>query len=71
MSYKVGDVVTVVSMLGEVIGKLTKETKDSVELADPRLFVPGESGTGGFSRSARVLPFSLKVLLLLLRKIVM
>ena len=49
MSYKVGDVVTVVSMLGEVIGKLTKETKDFVELGDPRLFVPGENGSGGFS----------------------
>ena len=45
----VGDVVTVVTMLGEVIGKLKEETEQGYVLESPRLFVPGEGGTGGFS----------------------
>ena len=44
-----GEVVTVISMLGEIIGKLKEETEDGYVLTDPRLFVPGEGGTGGFS----------------------
>ena len=45
----VGDVVTVVSMLGEVVGKLKEETSSGYVLEDPRLFVPSNDGQGGFS----------------------
>ena len=44
-----GEVVTVVTMMGEIIGKVTENTKDSITLEKPRLFVPGESGKGGFA----------------------
>ena len=45
-----GEVVTVVSMMGEVVGRLKEETTNGYVLESPRLFVPaqGESG-GGFA----------------------
>lgn len=44
-----GEVVTVVTMMGEIIGKVTENAKGSITLEKPRLFVPGESGKGGFA----------------------
>lgn len=44
-----GEVVTVVTMMGEIIGKVTENAKDSITLEKPRLFVPGDSGKGGFA----------------------
>jgi hypothetical protein len=41
-----GEVVTVVSMLGEVVGRLKEETETSVTLTDPRLFVQQDQGAG-------------------------
>jgi hypothetical protein len=47
---KKGDVVTIVSMMGEVVGRLVEETDLTVTLADPRLFVPAREGSaGGFA----------------------
>ena len=45
-----GEVVTVVTMMGEVIGRLKEETTDGYVVESPRLFVPaqGES-SGGFA----------------------
>lgn len=42
----VGDVVTMVTPVGEVIGKIKEQDDQSVTLEDPRLFVPQESGAG-------------------------
>ena len=46
----VGEVVTVVTMMGEIVGRLKEETSFGYVLESPRLFVPaqGESG-GGFA----------------------
>lgn len=41
-----GDVVTLVTMMGEVIGRLKSSDDISVELESPRLFVPDPSGAG-------------------------
>jgi hypothetical protein len=49
MSYKKNDVVTAVTMLGEVVGKLLDEDNTTITLGDPRLFVPGQDGKGGFA----------------------
>ena len=47
---KKGDVVTIVSMMGEVVGRLVEENELVVSLADPRLFVPAREGSsGGFA----------------------
>lgn len=45
-----GEVVTLVSMMGEVVGRLKEETTDGYIIESPRLFVPsqGES-SGGFA----------------------
>ena len=42
----VGDVVTMVTPVGEVIGKIKEQDDQSVTLEDPRLFVPNEGGAG-------------------------
>ena len=42
----VGDVVTMVTPVGEVIGKIKAQDDQSVTLEDPRLFVPNEGGAG-------------------------
>ena len=45
-----GEIVTIVSMMGELVGRLKEETTDSYVLEDPRLFVPsGDGQNGGFS----------------------
>lgn len=49
MKAKKGEVVTLVTMLGEVIGKVSENTSETITLEKPRLFVPGESGKGGFA----------------------
>ena len=45
-----GEVVTVVSMMGEIVGRLKDETSNGYVVESPRLFVPaqGES-SGGFA----------------------
>ena len=40
------EVVTLVTHLGEMIGRLKEETDSSVTLTDPRLFVQQEGGAG-------------------------
>ena len=45
-----GEVVTVESMMGEVIGRLKEETTDGYVIESPRLFVPAQGETaGGFA----------------------
>ena len=47
---KNGDVVTVVTMMGEIVGKLSDEFESGYEIKDPRLFVPAREGSaGGFA----------------------
>lgn len=41
------DVVVVVSMMGEVIGRVKEETDTAITLESPRLFVPGQDAQGG------------------------
>jgi hypothetical protein len=45
-----GEIVTVVTMMGEIVGRLQDETTEGYLLESPRLFVPaqGES-SGGFA----------------------
>ena len=45
-----GEVVTVVSMMGEIVGRLKEERDNEYVIESPRMFVPaqGESG-GGFA----------------------
>ena len=47
MSKNIGEVRIVVSMMGEVCGKVTAETDHSITLESPRLFVPGNDAKGG------------------------
>jgi len=49
MKAKQGEVVTLVTMLGEVVGRLTENTPETITLERPRLFVPGEGGKSGFA----------------------
>jgi hypothetical protein len=44
-----GEVVTLVTMMGEVVGRLKEETTSGYVLDSPRLFVPGSEGKGGFA----------------------
>ena len=45
-----GEVVTLVSMMGEVVGRLKEETDNGYLIESPRLFVPAQSGdNGGFA----------------------
>lgn len=41
-----GDVVTLVTHIGEIIGRVVDDTHESIELADPRLFVNQAEGAG-------------------------
>lgn len=41
-----GQVVTAVTLGGEIIGRLKDETNTHIVLSDPRMFVMGEQGTG-------------------------
>ena len=45
-----GEVVTIVSMMGEVVGRLKEETDNAYVVESPRLFVPApDSSAGGFA----------------------
>ena len=47
---KNGDVVVIVSMMGEIVGRLTGEDDLTVTVSNPRLFVPAREGSaGGFA----------------------
>lgn len=46
MEMKKGDIVTVVAVSGEYIGKLKRFDEKGVVLSDPRMLVAGESGVG-------------------------
>ena len=41
------EIVTVVTMMGEVVGRVKSEDEHSVTLESPRLFVPGQDQQGG------------------------
>ena len=41
-----GDIVSVVTMSGEYVGKLEEHTDDFVSLADPRMLVMNQEGMG-------------------------
>ena len=41
-----GEVVTLVTHVGEVIGRVVEDNTDSIELADPRSFVNQSEGAG-------------------------
>ena len=41
------DIVTVVSMMGEIVGRRKEETDTSITLESPRLFVPAQDQQGG------------------------
>lgn len=42
-----GDVVTVLTHLGEMVGRLEQVTTNTVTIKDPRLFVPDRENQGG------------------------
>ena len=42
-----GEIVTVVSMMGEVVGRVKEMDDNSVTLESPRLFVPAQDQNGG------------------------
>ena len=45
-----GEVVTLVTMMGEVVGRLKEETEHGYVVDSPRLFVPApDSSAGGFA----------------------
>jgi len=46
MSVEVNDVISVVSTVGEFIGKFVSEEDGKITLKDPRMVVHGESGMG-------------------------
>ena len=41
-----GDVVTLVTPMGEVVGRLTSMSEGNIDLSSPRLFVNGQEGQG-------------------------
>lgn len=41
-----GEVVTLVTHVGEIIGRVVEDNVDSIELSDPRLFVNQAEGSG-------------------------
>ena len=47
---KEGDIVSVITMSGEYIGKLVSNRHDCVELADPRIIVNTPEGKMGFAK---------------------
>lgn len=49
MKAKKGEIVTLVTTLGEVIGKVVTSTPETVTIEKPRLFVPGDEGKSGFA----------------------
>ena len=47
---KKNDVVSVITLAGEFVGKLVELNGSSVELADPRMVVQGPEGNMGFAK---------------------
>lgn len=43
---KKSDVVTLVTHVGEIVGRYDSETEDAIKLIDPRLFVNQQDGAG-------------------------
>ena len=46
MSYKKNDVITVITVAGEYVGKFVKKDDSSLIVADPKMLVQGEQGVG-------------------------
>ena len=46
MSFKKNDVITVISVAGEFVGKLIKKDEHTLILGDPKMLVDGEQGLG-------------------------
>jgi hypothetical protein len=46
MNYSKNDVITVITVAGEYIGKLVEETASTLTIADPKMLVNGEQGMG-------------------------
>lgn len=46
MAYKKGDVVTVMTITGEYVGKFVKRDESSLVIADPKMLVNNETGLG-------------------------
>jgi hypothetical protein len=46
MSYKKNEVVTVISVAGEYVGKFVKKDESTFVLSDPKMLVNGEGGMG-------------------------
>lgn len=46
MSYKKNDVITVITVAGEYVGKFVKKDDSSLIIADPKMLVQGEQGVG-------------------------
>ena len=44
-----GEVVSIVTMMGEIVGRLKEETSTGYVVESPRLFVPGDQNQGGFA----------------------
>ena len=47
---KKNDVVSVITLAGEFVGKLVELDGSSIELADPRMVVQGPEGNMGFAK---------------------
>jgi len=41
------DIVTLVTMMGEIVGRVKEETQDAIVLKNPLLFVPANDDAGG------------------------
>ena len=46
MEFKKNDVITVISVAGEYIGKMVSEDTSRLTIADPKMLVNGEQGMG-------------------------
>tara|TARA_B100000497_G_C7606130_1_gene364036 strand:- start:490 stop:768 length:279 start_codon:yes stop_codon:yes gene_type:complete len=46
MEFKKNDVITVISVAGEYIGKMVSEDTSKLTIADPKMLVNGEQGMG-------------------------
>ena len=46
MSFKKNDIITVITVAGEYVGKYVDESPAMLEMADPKMLVSGEQGVG-------------------------
>ena len=46
MTYKKNDVITVITVAGEYVGKFNDATTEGVTIDDPKMLVSGENGVG-------------------------